>query len=100
MLRSTALRWVSSQALRYLLILGLDAVATGVALYAALFLRLDGRIASQFAAPAALALPILVCVRLLMIVFARLHRWSFRMSGISEATRLVVAMLAGSVLFL
>src|SRR6266496_1209947 len=35
-----------------------------------------------------------------MVIIARLHRWSFRMSGISEAMRLSLAMLGGSVLFL
>jgi FlaA1/EpsC-like NDP-sugar epimerase len=68
-------------------------------LYAALLLRLGGEVTASFAAEARTALPLLVLIRLAAVLAARLHRWSFRMSGHLEAARLAAAMFAGSVAF-
>jgi FlaA1/EpsC-like NDP-sugar epimerase len=92
-------RWSPSQLLRFSIILGLDGVAAAFAYQSAVLLRLDGSIPVQLREPLRLALPILILVRLLTVVLGGLHRWSFRMSGLHEAVRLLVAMVAGSVLF-
>jgi FlaA1/EpsC-like NDP-sugar epimerase len=100
LLRRIAVQWSSIQAFRNVTILGLDAIATACALYAALFLRLDWRVPLEYTEAVHIAVPVLVGVRFLTVLGARLHRWSFRMSGLAEAVRLVLAMVAGSALFL
>ncbi len=100
MVRKLAFRWASIKVARYAAILGMDAIATVLALLAAMFLRLDADGAARYGGPLRVAIPILVAARLLTIVGAKLHRWSFRMSGMAEALRLGLAMVAGSCLFL
>jgi FlaA1/EpsC-like NDP-sugar epimerase len=85
--------------LRYSTILAFDTLATFFAFWLALSLRLEAPLSQPIAAVAHLALPILVCVRLLAILGARLHHWSFKMSGLSEAARLGIAALIGSAAF-
>ncbi len=85
--------------LRYLTIFAWDALATALALTAAFLLRFDGGIPSRWVDVMKMALPALILVRLCAIAAARLYRWSFRMSGFAEALRLLVATLAGSIVF-
>jgi FlaA1/EpsC-like NDP-sugar epimerase len=99
LLRSIAVRWASKRILRYVTIFCLDGLAATCALYSALYFRLDGRIPPTYSAAVAVALPLLLCVRLVTTVLARVHHWSFRMSGLYEAFRLGSATLAGSLLF-
>jgi FlaA1/EpsC-like NDP-sugar epimerase len=84
---------------RYAIIAALDAGATLFGLYGSLLLRLVGEVPSHFAASARVAAPLLVLVRLAAVRVAGLHRWSFRMSGLSEAARLAFTMVVGSVIF-
>src|SRR5512143_3661758 len=101
MLRRTAVCWLSTRPLRYATILALDALATVCALWGALFLRLHAvRVPSEYVVAAVVAAQVLVCVRILVALLARVHCWSFRMSGFSEAVRLGIAMAAGSAIFL
>ena len=99
MLHSIVVRWTTAQRLRIGTILALDALAIALAFESAMLLRLEGQITGQFRAPARVALPLLLACRLVALLAGRLHRWSFLMSGLSEAVRLAGAMLAGSVLF-
>jgi FlaA1/EpsC-like NDP-sugar epimerase len=99
-MRSEAVeRWSSTTAFRTALILGYDAVASLAGLYLALMLRLAGDVRPEFALSAKVAAPFLVAIRLATVIAARLHRWSFRMSGLAEAARLAMSMLAASVVF-
>jgi FlaA1/EpsC-like NDP-sugar epimerase len=93
-------RLSATLALRFAAILALDALATACGLYCALLLRLEGTIPAQYAAAVALALPLLLSFRLVAAVAARLHRWSFSMSGLAEAFRLVFATVVASAGFL
>jgi FlaA1/EpsC-like NDP-sugar epimerase len=93
-------RWASIQAARHALVLGFDALATACALWAALLMRFEGQLSSQMSAAARLALPVLVCARLLAVVSTRLHRWSFTMSGLPEALRLALSAAGGTLGFL
>jgi FlaA1/EpsC-like NDP-sugar epimerase len=86
-------------AVRYAIILAYDAVATLCGLYGALLFRLSGEVPSHFAVEARIAAPVLVAIRLGTAYAARLHRWSFRGSGIWEAARLAFGMLAASLIF-
>jgi FlaA1/EpsC-like NDP-sugar epimerase len=99
MLSTAAKRWVSPPALRYGAIVGYDAIATLCGLYGALLLRLNGEVTAPYAEEARMAVPLLVLIRISTVLAARLHRWSFHMSGLSEAARLVSAMFAASVVF-
>ena len=45
------------------------------------------------------ALPLLLTVRLVMLLWLGLHRWSFRRSGLSEAGRLIAATAVATVVF-
>jgi FlaA1/EpsC-like NDP-sugar epimerase len=86
-------------AVRYGIVLGLDAAATLFGLYGAFLLRLVGEVPASFALQARVAAPALLALRLGAILALGLHRWSFRMSGLPEAARLAAAMLAGSAAF-
>ncbi len=84
---------------RYAAIFSWDAAAVPAALYGAMLLRFNGDIPAEYARVALRAAPFLVITRLACLGAAGLHRWSFRVSGLNEAARLVFAMLLGSVLF-
>ncbi len=88
-----------SPAVRYAIILGYDAFATLCGLYGALLFRLSGKVPLEFAREAKVAAPALVAIRLVTASVARLHRWSFRGSGLSEAVRLAFGMLGASIVF-
>ncbi len=87
-------RWTSAPPVRYSAILGFDAFFTGSALYLALALRFEGSIPAEQLATFSFALPMLLLIRLALTIAIGLHRWSFRMSGLSEAVRLAGATLA------
>lgn len=81
-------------------ILTLDAVFVCLALFLAYLLRFEGDVPADFVKSGLLALPVFVIVRLMLSVFGGLHRWSFRMSGLSEASRLAVLSALGTALII
>jgi FlaA1/EpsC-like NDP-sugar epimerase len=78
----------------------LDALATAASLQGALLLRFEGHAVQPWGEVARRALPLLIAVRVLTVLFARLHLWSFRMAGLTEALRLGSANLVGTGAFL
>jgi len=84
---------------RYAVILSLDAAFAAIALNAAMALRFDGRIPPPYAASILEASAVVMAIRLVANVSARLHCWSFRLSGLPDAVRVAVASVAGSALF-
>ncbi|WP_246357099.1 polysaccharide biosynthesis protein [Pyxidicoccus fallax] len=76
---------------RPLLVLLLDAVITTGALFCAMLLRFDGRMPTRWQWAFLNGLPLLLLLRLGALVVFRLHRWSFKTSGLSEAGRLICA---------
>ncbi len=86
-------------AARRLVIVALDALAAIAALRIALWLRFEGRVPGPYAESLSRALPLLVACRFAINGAARLHRWSFRLSGLPDALRIVRAGLAGTVCF-
>ncbi len=90
------LGWGAHQG-RPVVILVLDSIAITLAFLAAVLAGVEGALSEPTQRAALLVLPVLVVCRLIAIVAARLHCWSFTMSGFSEALRLALAMLAGSV---
>src|SRR6266567_2752499 len=89
----------SFSAQRRVALLVADAVATACALQLALWLRFEGQVPAQYADALPLALLTLVAFRMASNFSASLHRWSFRLSGLSDAVRLGLAALCGSALF-
>jgi hypothetical protein len=85
--------------LRFAVVLGFDAIATLCGLYGALLLVMSGELPAQLAREARAAVPLLVLIRLATVMAGRLHRWSFHGSGISDAARLTLSLLAGSFVF-
>jgi FlaA1/EpsC-like NDP-sugar epimerase len=84
---------------RALVLLGADAAATALSLYVAFLARFDGAIPHARAAQLLRCLPVLLAIRLGVSLAFGLHRWSFRLSGLHEALRIVQAMVLGSALF-
>ncbi len=99
MIRAEARLWPEARVARHVAILSFDALATSVAFLTAILVRFEGHVPADWKRPFLLALPLLVGIRVTAFVIARLHCWSFAMSGLSEALRLAFASLAGSVVF-
>ena len=84
---------------RYAIILAADGVFAALALRAAMVLRFDARIPEPYASILPRAAVLLVIIRLATHVAARLHCWSFRLSGLPDAVRIASAAVAGSAVF-
>jgi FlaA1/EpsC-like NDP-sugar epimerase len=84
---------------RYAGILLLDAILTNVAFFAAFLLRFEGHIPPRNLAQFWSALPWLLAIRLALTFALGLHHWSFRLSGLYEGGRLILANLTGSAIF-
>ncbi len=84
------------RAKRRFLLLGLDAVIAALSLYAAYMLRFDGRVPADYWAQFLSFLPLLVVMRVAMTWLFGVHHWSFRLAGLPEGVRLILAGLAGS----
>ncbi|MFL5343477.1 MAG: polysaccharide biosynthesis protein [Hyalangium sp.] len=85
--------------LRPLLMLLLDTAITASALFGAVLLRFDGVLPERWEAAIEHRLPLLLTVRLITLLWFRLHRWSFYRCGLSEAGRLALANAVGTVAF-
>jgi FlaA1/EpsC-like NDP-sugar epimerase len=99
MVGKLAARWASALPVRHASIVGYDIAATLCGLYCAVELRFVGQIPEPYANAARIAAPLLVFLRIATVLGGGLHRWSFHMSGLSEALRLVGAMLVASIVF-
>jgi FlaA1/EpsC-like NDP-sugar epimerase len=80
-------------------VLSLDALATLCGIQWAYLIRFEGHVPTAWDSSRRAAIPVVVTIRLVAIILARLHRWSFRRSGMPEALRLVWAMALGSAAF-
>jgi FlaA1/EpsC-like NDP-sugar epimerase len=84
---------------RLILILGLDALLITASIYAAYLLRFEGAIWPEYRLIFWRFLPLFLVIRLSLHLAFGLHRWSFRLSGLHEALRVVSATLAGTAVF-
>lgn len=84
---------------RTLILLSGDAIATATSFYLAYVMRFDGNIPPARATEFLRCLPVLLAIRLALSLVFRLHRWSFRLSGLHEGLRIVQATAVGSMLF-
>ena len=76
-----------------------DAVLTTASFLTALLLRFDSDTAWQFRDQLPQLLLLLVACRLACGLFFRLHRWSFRLSGLADGARVAMATVSGTALF-
>ena len=80
--------------------MGVDAAIPVFSLWFATFLRFEGRIAPEYGRALPTLVLLLVCARILANLLLRLHRWSFRLSGLPDGARVGVAGLLGTGVFL
>ncbi len=86
--------------LRHAVLLLLDGAIAALCLWFAFFLRFEGNIRQPYRGALPVLLVILVCSRVIANFLLRLHRWSFRFSGLPDGTRIGIAGLLGTGLFL
>lgn len=70
-----------------------------ISLWVALMLRFEGRIDPEYVASLAVYVSSLIGARFIANSLFRLHRWSFRLSGLTDGARVVVAGLVGTGMF-
>ena len=81
---------------RQAIVLVLDGVIAVAALWAAMALRFDGAIPANYLAMLLPLSAILAVARIGVNFLFRIHLWSFRLSGLADATRVVFAGLTGT----
>jgi FlaA1/EpsC-like NDP-sugar epimerase len=91
--------WGGPQAKRGVVLFAFDGAAAAAALWAAFWLRFDGRVPAGYLEALPRAVLLLVASRIVCNRAASLHRWSFRLAGQSDALRIAAAGLAGSAAF-
>jgi FlaA1/EpsC-like NDP-sugar epimerase len=90
-------RWLLRNTLyRQVIVLALDGLIAAVAVWFAMTLRFEGAIPEVYLRILPPLAGVIVCSRIAVNFFFRLHLWSFRLSGLTDATRVVSAGLVGS----
>ena len=84
---------------RYVLLLVLDSLVIAAAFYCGFLIRFEGRIPANRLVEYRQYLPLLLAIRLPVHFAFGLHRWSFRLSGLHEGARVVLATLTGTSFF-
>ena len=84
---------------RQITMLALDGLLAVGSLILAVQLRFDGAVPSTYAETLPLLALMLVPIRIATSTLLRLHRWSFRFSGLADAARIGLAGFLGSVAF-
>ena len=86
--------------LRSLLVLIVDGAIAVVCFWLAMMLRFDGELIEPYRSTLVAFTVLLVFVRALTSFLFRLHRWSFRFSGLADGARVAMAGVAGTGIFL
>jgi FlaA1/EpsC-like NDP-sugar epimerase len=81
---------------RQVIVLALDGVIAALAVWVAMLLRFEGSIPAPYLTMLPPLAILLAVSRIVVNYFFRLHLWSFRLSGLADATRVVSAGLAGT----
>jgi FlaA1/EpsC-like NDP-sugar epimerase len=85
---------------RSVLLLVFDALAASVSFWLAMLLRFEGHIRPAYLAVLPTLVVMLVVARLASGLLFKLHRWSFRFSGLTDGMRVGLAGLLGTGLFM
>ena len=86
-------------ALRIVTLLAIDTLIAMASLWLAMLLRFDGSIPSPYAETLPTYLVVLVAARVPFNGLLKLHRWSFRLSGLHDGARVVTASAIGTGVF-
>ncbi|MEM8960349.1 MAG: nucleoside-diphosphate sugar epimerase/dehydratase [Acidobacteriota bacterium] len=84
---------------RAAIILGFDGLIAAAGLWLALLLRFEGQVPPEATASYPYYALALMASRVVVNLFFRLHRWSFRFSGLTDGARVAAAGLFGTGLF-
>ena len=95
-----AAEWLRFSPLRFVLVMAVDAAIPAFSLWFAMFMRLEGRANAQFGPVMPTFIALLIGGRIVANLLLRLHRWSFRLSGLPDGARVGVAGLLGTGVFL
>ncbi len=93
-------RWLRVSPVRHATLLLVDATIATAALWLAMLLRFEGSIREPYRSAVPVLAAILVGSRVVANVLLRVHRWSFRFSGLADGARIGIAGLLGTGLFL
>jgi FlaA1/EpsC-like NDP-sugar epimerase len=85
--------------LRFSTLVAIDAAACAISLWVAVLLRFDGFVPPPYRAALPTYFALLIACRVLTNISCGVHRWSFTLANLQDATRVVVATGAGSALF-
>jgi FlaA1/EpsC-like NDP-sugar epimerase len=95
-----AASWARFSPVRQVVVLVFDAVVPAGCLWLALLLRFEGRIATDYAREFPVLGLVLVGARVFANLLLRLHKWSFRLSGLTDGARVGLAGLLGTGVFM
>jgi FlaA1/EpsC-like NDP-sugar epimerase len=84
---------------RIIVLLIVDALIATVSLWTAMLLRFEGKIDPEYWAVLPFYVLAIVAARLVVNTSFKLHRWSFRLSGLHDGARVVSAAVVGTGLF-
>src|SRR5678816_3484559 len=92
----TGFRPLGRPVVRFSLVFLFDAAIAVASLWIAMLLRFEGNIEAAYLALLPTYTAVLVASRFAANLLLRLHRWSFRLSGLHDGARVVVGAAAGS----
>ena len=81
---------------RHVIVLAMDGAIAAASFWLAMLLRFEGSIPGNYLVVTGPVATLLVCCRLLSNMQLRVHRWSFRLSGLTDGVRIGVAGVAGT----
>lgn len=96
----TGFRPLGRPAVRFSVVFFFDAVIAIASLWIAMFLRFEGNVEPVYWGLLPLYTGVLVVSRFAANLALRLHRWSFRLSGLHDGARVVVAAAGGTGIFI
>ena len=96
----TGFRPLGRPVVRFSLVFFFDAVIAIASLWIAMLLRFEGNIEPAYWALLPTYTVVLLGSRFAANLLLRLHRWSFRLSGLHDGARVVVAAAAGTGMFI
>lgn len=91
---------VESSPLRRLMLLVFDGAVAFLSLWVAMLLRFEGTVPEVWLAAIPPLAVLLILARVVSTYLFRVHRWSFRFSGLTDGARVVTSCLFGTGLFM
>ncbi|MCB1032479.1 MAG: polysaccharide biosynthesis protein, partial [Acidobacteria bacterium] len=99
-MKSPFQRVLASSRLRHLLLLGIDGLVGALSLWLAMLLRFEGAIPDVWHVALPRLLILIILARVISSYLFRVHRWSFRFSGLMDGARVGISGVFGTGLFI